>query len=61
MLALGLEATAHYGIAKPDIRIGDVALFAGLIAALDLRAGLEAAADQGLQPQGQSSRTTSSA
>ena len=36
MLALGLEATAHYGLAAPDIQIGDVALFAGLIAGLDL-------------------------
>ncbi len=36
MLALGLEATAHYGLPQPDIQIGDVALFAGLIAALDL-------------------------
>src|SRR5476649_269488 len=36
MLSLGLEATAHYGLAAPDIRIGDVALFAGLIAGLDL-------------------------
>jgi ATP phosphoribosyltransferase regulatory subunit len=36
MLALGLEATAHYGIAAPEIRIGDVLLFAALIAALDL-------------------------
>jgi ATP phosphoribosyltransferase regulatory subunit len=36
MLALGLEATAHYGIAAPDIRIGDVGLFAALVAALDL-------------------------
>ena len=36
MLALGLEATAHYGLASPDIQIGDVALFAGLIAGLDL-------------------------
>jgi ATP phosphoribosyltransferase regulatory subunit len=36
MLALGLEATAHYGIAKPEIRIGDVGLFAALVAALDL-------------------------
>ncbi len=36
MLALGLEATAHYGLAAPDIRIGDVALFASLIAGLDL-------------------------
>jgi len=36
MLSLGLEATAHYGLASPDIQIGDVALFAGLIAGLDL-------------------------
>jgi ATP phosphoribosyltransferase regulatory subunit len=36
MLSLGLEATAGYGLATPDIRTGDVALFAGLIAGLDL-------------------------
>lgn len=36
MLSLGLEATAHYGLAAPSIQIGDVALFAALIAALDL-------------------------
>jgi len=36
MLALGLETTAHYGLAAPDIRMGDVALFSTLIAALDL-------------------------
>ena len=36
MLALGLEATAHYGIDAPEIRMGDVGLFAALIAALDL-------------------------
>src|SRR5882672_4785554 len=36
MLALGLEATAHYGVATPDIHMGDVALFAALVAALDL-------------------------
>ncbi|MGH6988735.1 MAG: ATP phosphoribosyltransferase regulatory subunit [Stellaceae bacterium] len=36
MLALGLEATAHYGLPRPDIQIGDVALFAGLIVGLDL-------------------------
>ncbi len=35
-LALGLEATAHFGRQAPDIRIGDVGLFAGLISALDL-------------------------
>ena len=36
MLSLGLEATAHYGVTAPDIQIGDVALFASLIAGLDL-------------------------
>jgi len=36
MLALGLEACAHYGLATPDIRMGDVALFAALVGALDL-------------------------
>src|SRR6266849_2014964 len=36
MLALGLDATTHYGLPQPDIRIGDVALFTALIAALDL-------------------------
>jgi ATP phosphoribosyltransferase regulatory subunit len=36
MLALGLDATAHYGLAAPNIQIGDVALFSGLIAGLDL-------------------------
>jgi len=36
MLSLGLEATARYGVASPDIMIGDVALFSGLIAGLDL-------------------------
>jgi len=36
MLALGLDTTAHYGLATPDISIGDVGLFAALIAALDL-------------------------
>jgi ATP phosphoribosyltransferase regulatory subunit len=36
MLSLGLEATAHYGLAAPDIRAGDVALFAALIAGLEL-------------------------
>src|SRR5215471_3852032 len=32
MFALGLEATTHYGIAQPEIRMGDVGLFAALIA-----------------------------
>jgi ATP phosphoribosyltransferase regulatory subunit len=36
MLSLGLEATAGYGLATPDIRAGDVALFAALVAGLDL-------------------------
>ncbi|HVV61473.1 MAG TPA: ATP phosphoribosyltransferase regulatory subunit [Pseudolabrys sp.] len=36
MLSLGLEATAHYGLPSPDIQIGDVGLFAALIAALEL-------------------------
>src|SRR6202166_5068123 len=36
MLALGLGATASYGLASPDIRAGDVALFAALVAGLEL-------------------------
>ena len=36
MLALGHEAAAHYGVPAPEIRLGDVGLFAALIAALDL-------------------------
>jgi ATP phosphoribosyltransferase regulatory subunit len=36
VLALGIEATAHYGLAAPRIVIGDVALFSALITALDL-------------------------
>src|SRR5437763_788134 len=36
MFALGLGATSHYGIETPEIRMGDVGLFAVLIAALDL-------------------------
>jgi ATP phosphoribosyltransferase regulatory subunit len=36
MLALGLEATAHYGLTVPQIRIGDVGLFSAFVAALDL-------------------------
>jgi ATP phosphoribosyltransferase regulatory subunit len=35
-LALGLEATAHFGRTTPDIRIGDVGLFTALVSALDL-------------------------
>ena len=59
MLALGLEATAHYGIAAPEIRMGDVGLFAALVARARSRAGLEAAAGEGLQPRRQRSRTIS--
>ncbi|HWL04260.1 MAG TPA: ATP phosphoribosyltransferase regulatory subunit [Xanthobacteraceae bacterium] len=36
MLALALETAAHYGIAKPEIRMGDVGLYMALVAALDL-------------------------
>jgi ATP phosphoribosyltransferase regulatory subunit len=36
MLALGLEATSHYGVTAPDIRMGDVGLFTALVAALEL-------------------------
>ncbi|MGE0565175.1 MAG: ATP phosphoribosyltransferase regulatory subunit [Pseudolabrys sp.] len=36
MLALGLEATMHYGLARPAIQTGDVALFNALIEGLDL-------------------------
>jgi ATP phosphoribosyltransferase regulatory subunit len=36
MLSLALEATAHYGLAAADINTGDVALFAALIAGLEL-------------------------
>jgi len=36
MLALGLEATTLYGLPAPEIRIGDVGLFAAFVAALDL-------------------------
>jgi ATP phosphoribosyltransferase regulatory subunit len=36
MLALGLEATGHYGLDRPTIRMGDVALFSALVHALDL-------------------------
>src|SRR5580704_17686534 len=35
MLALGLNATAHYGLAAPALRMGDVGLFSALVAALD--------------------------
>jgi ATP phosphoribosyltransferase regulatory subunit len=35
-VALALEATAHFGLATPDIRMGDVGLFAGLLGTLQL-------------------------
>src|SRR5580698_6702163 len=36
MVALGLEATTHYGVQAPEIRMGDVGLFGAFVAALDL-------------------------
>lgn len=36
MLSLALEASAQYGVAGPQIRMGDVGLFSALIGALDL-------------------------
>src|ERR1700735_1919851 len=36
MLALGLERTTLYGLSAPEIRVGDVGLFAAFVAALDL-------------------------
>ena len=36
MISLGLEATSHYAIDTPDLRMGDVGLFAALINALEL-------------------------
>lgn len=39
MLSLALEATTHYGLADPDIRMGDVALFSALLDALALAPG----------------------
>ena len=35
-LSLGLATAAHFGNDSPDIRIGDVGLFAALVSALDL-------------------------
>jgi ATP phosphoribosyltransferase regulatory subunit len=37
-LALALEATAQFGLTAPEIRIGDMGLFAALISAIDLPA-----------------------
>jgi ATP phosphoribosyltransferase regulatory subunit len=36
MIALGLDAAAHFGLTEPAVRIGDVALFSALVAALEL-------------------------
>lgn len=36
MIALGLEAAQHYGLQTPEIRMGDVGLFAALVEALEL-------------------------
>jgi ATP phosphoribosyltransferase regulatory subunit len=36
MLSLGLEAAAEYGIAAPEIRMGDVGLFTALVDELEL-------------------------
>jgi ATP phosphoribosyltransferase regulatory subunit len=36
ILALGIEATAHYGLPEPQIMMGDVGLFQALVGALDL-------------------------
>lgn len=36
MIALGLEAAQHYGLQAPEIRMGDVGLFAALVEALEL-------------------------
>jgi ATP phosphoribosyltransferase regulatory subunit len=36
MIALGLDAAAHFGLTEPAIRMGDVALFSALVAALEL-------------------------
>jgi ATP phosphoribosyltransferase regulatory subunit len=38
MIALGLEAAAHFGLDAPIIQMGDIGLFAALIAAIDLPA-----------------------
>jgi ATP phosphoribosyltransferase regulatory subunit len=38
MLALAIEATAKFGLPAPEIRMGDVGLFAALVSAIDLPA-----------------------
>jgi ATP phosphoribosyltransferase regulatory subunit len=35
-IALGLDAAAHFGLTEPAVRMGDVALFSALVAALEL-------------------------
>jgi ATP phosphoribosyltransferase regulatory subunit len=36
MVSLGLEATAHYGLGAPEIRMGDIGIFSALIEALKI-------------------------
>jgi ATP phosphoribosyltransferase regulatory subunit len=36
MIALGFDAAAHFGLTEPAVRMGDVALFSALVAALEL-------------------------
>jgi ATP phosphoribosyltransferase regulatory subunit len=36
MIALGLDAAAHFGLTEPAVHVGDVALFSALVAALPL-------------------------
>jgi ATP phosphoribosyltransferase regulatory subunit len=36
MVSLGLEATTHYGLAAPEIRMGDIGIFVALIEALEI-------------------------
>src|ERR1700730_4371159 len=35
MVALGLDAAAHFGLTEPTIRMGDFALFSALVSALE--------------------------
>ena len=54
MLALGLEATAHYGLAAPDIQHRRRRAVCRADRRARSGAGLEAAPDEGFQPQDQS-------
>jgi len=38
MIALGIEAAEHFGLGEPTIQMGDIGLFAALVAAIDLPA-----------------------